>query len=158
MERSWKEKSFSSSYLPTHASVKHPISDYWHCHLASFTCQLSEVLITSTLGSQGPRLQPHTWQDANNCRLALCDLSPEKGSLGFTSEDLHPTRMMNGNSEEQSWRHEALIVTYLCSKCCCLPREADTLLDTTHHLGASERCCSFTTDISTRGSSSPPVM
>lgn len=56
-----------------------------------FMLQLSQAHISSMLGSQVPHLQLHTSQDANNCRLASCNLSPEKHSLGFTSEDMHPT-------------------------------------------------------------------
>lgn len=125
---------------------------------SQFMLQLSEAHITSTLGSQVSGPQLHTSQDANNCRLALGNLSPEKHSLGFTREDMHPTWMTNANSEEggaEGKKHP--VVIYLCSKCCCLPGEADTLLDATHHLGASERCCSFT-DISTPGFCSQPVM
>lgn len=58
---------------------------------SQFMLQLSEAHITSTLGTQLPRPQLHTLQDANNCRLALGNLSPEKRSLGFTQEDMHPT-------------------------------------------------------------------
>jgi len=62
------QKSFSSSYLPTHVLVKHTITDYWHDHL-QLMLQLSEAHAPFSAGEASPPLQLHASQDANRCIL-----------------------------------------------------------------------------------------